>query len=134
VVENPYQSPMAELDAVKVNSRRRDARVVAICQKGVIIFILAYLGTGLCLLLLPVPLPLSAGIILLALQLAGLACACLLAAKLYGIAAGVLLGLLILVPLLGLLVLLMINSSATRFLRQNGFRVGLLGADLSTFR
>ena len=55
----------------------------------------------------------------------------LLAIQLYGIVGGILMGVLTLVPCLGLLLLLLINEKATRVLRQNGIRVGLLGADPS---
>jgi hypothetical protein len=46
---------------------------------------------------------------------------------------GVLLGILTLIPLIGLIVLLVINGKATKVLRANGHRVGLLGASLSEF-
>jgi small-conductance mechanosensitive channel len=44
------------------------------------------------------------------------------------IVARVLLLFLLLIPLIGLLTLIAINSRATKFLRDNGYRVGLLGA------
>ena len=56
----------------------------------------------------------------------------MLAIKVYHIAVGIILGILTLVPCLGLLVLLLINSKATSILIQNGFKVGLLGDKLST--
>ena len=52
--------------------------------------------------------------------------------KTYGSGLGILLGVLCLLPLVGLLVLLAVNGKATRVLKQNGIRVGLLGADLSS--
>ena len=51
-----------------------------------------------------------------------------LAIKVFSTGIGILLGLLTLVPYLGLLVLLFINVRATRVLRQNGIQVGLFGA------
>ena len=63
--------------------------------------------------------------------LIGLVLVFLLATKVYGTALGVLLGILTLVPCVGLIVLLIVNGKATSVLRQNGHRVGLLGADLS---
>ncbi|HZZ81823.1 MAG TPA: hypothetical protein VFE62_25205 [Gemmataceae bacterium] len=39
-----------------------------------------------------------------------------------------------LIPCVGLIVLLVINGAATSTLRQYGYHVGFLGADLSQFR
>jgi hypothetical protein len=44
---------------------------------------------------------------------------------------GVVLGILTLIPCVGLIVLLIINSKATGILKKNGVRVGLLGAKMS---
>lgn len=52
-----------------------------------------------------------------------------LALSLYGAKMAGLLGLLALVPLLGMVVLLVVNSKATATLRQHGMIVGPLGAD-----
>lgn len=60
----------------------------------------------------------------------------LLAIKVYSVVVGILLGLLTLLgsltlfPLIGLIVLLLVNGKATKILRQNGIKVGLLGANL----
>jgi len=43
----------------------------------------------------------------------------------------VLLGILTLIPCIGLIVLLVVNGKATGILKQNGIKVGLLGANLS---
>jgi hypothetical protein len=55
----------------------------------------------------------------------------LLAIKVYNTGVGVLLGILTLVPCIGLFVLLVVNGKATGVLKQNGIKVGLLGANLS---
>jgi hypothetical protein len=55
----------------------------------------------------------------------------LLAIKVYSTGVGVLLGILTLVPCIGLIVLLIVNGKATGILKQNGIKVGLLGANLS---
>ena len=58
----------------------------------------------------------------------------LLAANVYNSTiVGIILGLLCLIPCAGLLVLLAINQQATRLLKQNGIKVGLIGANLSQF-
>jgi predicted RNA-binding Zn-ribbon protein involved in translation (DUF1610 family) len=56
-----------------------------------------------------------------------------LAIQIHNTGVGILLGILTLVPCIGLMVLLTINSSATRILRDNGHHVGFLGADMSEF-
>lgn len=56
----------------------------------------------------------------------------MLAMSLYNTGAGIVLGILALVPILGLLILLVVNGKATKVLRQHGIRVGLLGADPTT--
>jgi hypothetical protein len=54
-----------------------------------------------------------------------------LAMHLYGRATGIVLGVLTLIPVLGIITLLVLNAKATSTLRQHGVKVGLLGADLS---
>jgi hypothetical protein len=54
----------------------------------------------------------------------------MLAISLYNTGVGVLLGILTLIPLIGLLVLLVVNSKATKLLREHGLKVGLMGAKL----
>ena len=54
----------------------------------------------------------------------------LLATKIYGTGVGLLLGILTLIPCIGLIVLLIVNAKATTILKQNGLKVGLLGATL----
>jgi hypothetical protein len=50
----------------------------------------------------------------------------------YSVAKGVLLGIGVLIPIIGLIVLLVINNEATKRLKAHGVKVGLLGADPST--
>ena len=57
----------------------------------------------------------------------------LLAMRVYNVALGIVLGLLSVVPCIGLIVLLVVNGKASTILRSNGHKVGLLGADLSRF-
>jgi len=57
----------------------------------------------------------------------------LLSRRLYSVGVGVLFGLLTLIPLVGLVTLLVLSSKATGTLQMNGYKVGLLGADLSQF-
>jgi hypothetical protein len=53
----------------------------------------------------------------------------MLALSLYSTGAGIVLGILTLIPVVGLIVLLVINGKATNVLRRHGIRVGLMGAD-----
>lgn len=53
----------------------------------------------------------------------------MLATRLYGTGTGVVLGVLTLVPLVGLIILLVVNAKATGILKKHGIKVGLLGAD-----
>lgn len=71
------------------------------------------------------------GIGVLVVGLAGTVFVFLLAIKVYSTGVGVLLGILTLVPCIGLIVLLIVNGKATGILKQNGIKVGLLGANLS---
>ncbi len=52
----------------------------------------------------------------------------LLATKIYSTGMGVLLGVLTLIPLIGLIPLLIVNGKATTTLKQHGVNVGLFGA------
>jgi hypothetical protein len=56
----------------------------------------------------------------------------MLSITLYNTATGVILGILVLIPLLGLIILLVVNGKATKTLRQHGIKVGLMGADPAT--
>jgi len=127
--ENPYRAPMSEAPVVGVLSgRREDVRAVATYQKGVIVCILLYIVALIVQFALPVQYRpfLAAGALLVV--LAGGIFAFLLTIRVYGLGLGILLGLLTIVPCVGLLVLLMVNGKATNVLRQNGYTVGLFGA------
>ena len=130
--DNPYEPPLAPGTAVGVLSgSRADLRSVAQYQKGILICILIYLIAVFCRFAVPANLQLFLGIGVLMLGLAGTVFVFLLAIKVYGTVAGVLLGILTFIPCLGLIILLVVNGKATSVLRQNGIKVGLLGADLS---
>jgi hypothetical protein len=144
VNENPYQAPMADLrPAVGVLSgKREDVRAVAVYQKGMLVCILVYLlaivGRVMAAFVITTPsaalgAAIVCGLAVLAAGLGGLVFVFLLSTKVYGVAIGILLGLLTFLPCIGLLVLLIINGKATNVLRQNGHRVGLLGASLPEF-
>ncbi|MEQ8789243.1 MAG: hypothetical protein RIC55_23315 [Pirellulaceae bacterium] len=130
--ENPYQSPAAVPQIVGVKSgSREDLRGVAKCQKGIIVCILIYLIAVICQFAIPPEIRPFLGLGVLALGVVGTVFVFLLAIKVYSTGVGVLLGILTLIPCVGLIVLLVINAKATGVLKQNGIKVGLLGANLS---
>jgi hypothetical protein len=130
--ENPYQSPAAESQVVGVKSGHRDdLRSVAKYQKGILICILIYLLAVLAQFGIPAELRLVLALGVLVVGIVGTIFVFLLAMKVYSTVVGVLLGILTLVPCVGLIVLLVVNGKATAILRQNGIKVGLLGANLS---
>jgi len=140
--ENPYQSPRAVEEAAVgvLSGSRDDLRKVAKYQKGVILSLLATILSavavgGLRGAVADAP-NLVLGILILVMALvyfgaaiAGTVFVFLLALKVYGTGAGVLFGIAALIPCVGLLALLRINAKATSVLKQNGIRVGFLGAN-----
>jgi len=130
--ENPYESPPIDAEVVGVRSgNREDLRSVALYQKGILVCILIYLIWIVVRFVVPPELAmiLSAGVLVVG--IVGTVFVFLLAIKVYSTALGILLGILTLIPCLGLIVLLIVNGKATGVLRQNGIRVGLMGARLS---
>jgi hypothetical protein len=137
--ENPYEAPKVELRAVGVRSgRSADVRQVAVAQKAILICILIYLGVvilnicaGIAKFQVPPIVSGIVGLVILGVILVGAVFTFILAIRVHNVGLGILFGILALVPCVGFLVLLGINSKATGVLRANGYHVGLLGADLS---
>jgi hypothetical protein len=109
-------------------------REIAGRQRAIILCIVAGIILYVALAAGQTQLPLAVKLLLL---MALLACnitatvfVFLLTTKLYGTGVGVLLGVLTLLPCIGLITLLIINGKATAILQQNGIKVGLLGATL----
>jgi hypothetical protein len=117
-----YATPMPQVDL----------RKIAFQQKAIMYCILAYIAVGVLRFVLPPGLQLM---VLVPLGLAAVITAAvfvfMLAISLHNIAAGITLGILTLIPLVGLVVLLIINSTATKLLQSHGIKVGLMGADLN---
>ena len=130
---NPFEAPQSDSRVIGILSgKREDLRSVARYQKGVIVCILIYLLAMFSQFAIPPELRMFLGIGVMFVGLTGAVFAFLLAIKTHGTGQGILLGILCLVPCVGLLVLLIINSKATSVLKQNGIKVGLLGADLKS--
>lgn len=130
--ENPYQSPQSVPEVTGVLSgSREDLRSVAKFQKGILVCILIYLCAVIGQFALPADLRLFLGLGVLVVGLVGTVFVFLLALKVYSPVVGILLGLLTLIPCVGLIALLVVNGKATSILRANGLKVGLLGANVS---
>jgi hypothetical protein len=130
MTENPYQAPQATSTAVGVLSGTRDdLRSVAKCQKGILVCILIYLVAMFGQFALPPDVRPLVGLAVLIVGLVGAVFVFMLAIKVYGTGLGIVLGVLSLVPLISLIVLLVVNGKATGILKQNGIKVGLLGAN-----
>jgi hypothetical protein len=104
-------------------------RQIAWQQRALNICILGYICAVVLSFVLPAELKLIAALIGFAAAITGAVFVFMLALSLYGVALGIVLGILALIPLIGLLVLLIVNGKATRVLRAVGVRVGLLGAN-----
>jgi hypothetical protein len=129
---NPYQVPDTPPVVVGVNSGSlADLRSVAQFQKGILVCILIYLVAVVAQFAIPQDLRPLVGLGVLVVGLVGTVFVFLLATKVYNVGIGILLGILTLIPCLGLIVLLVVNGKATSILKRNGIKVGLLGADLS---
>jgi hypothetical protein len=111
--------------------KRKDLRDIATYQKMIIICILIYLAAVVVQFFLPQGLRLVLGMGVLVVGVASAVFVFLLATKVYSTALGIVLGILTLVPILGLIVLLIINGKATSTLREHGITVGFLGARMS---
>jgi hypothetical protein len=116
---------------------RQDLYNVAIYQKVILLCILVYLVVVIVSLVaritqvvLPLEAQLFMGIAVLASAVVATVFVFMLALKMYSTGAGIVLGLLTLIPCIGLITLLIINQKATRLLRKRGYKVGLLGARL----
>lgn len=108
-----------------------DLRAIAKSQKGILLCILAeILAIGLSSAA-PQQLRGLFSIVFFAASIAAAVFVFLLAMKINGVGMGVFLGILTLIPCLGLIVLLIVNGQATSVLKKNGIKVGLLGAKLS---
>jgi hypothetical protein len=129
--DNPYRSPEAPIVAEAVDvvgGSREDLRQVAKYQRGVLICLLINISALILPRLLP-DLVMITSIFYLVAGIAGLVFVFLLSTKLYGTGLGILFGLLMLIPIVGLIVLVIVNQKATTVLRKNRIKVGFLGAD-----
>lgn len=133
VDENPFRAPESDLRVERVtgvlSGTKEDLRSVARYQRAIMLCILAYMGAGPLQIFLPREAAIVTAIVLLGAIVGGTVFVFLLSTKVYGTVQGILFALFTLIPCLGLLALLRINAKATAVLRDNGIKVGLLGAN-----
>jgi hypothetical protein len=107
-------------------------RAIALYHKGLLVAILVYVIAVVAQFLIPAELRWILGLgLALPAVMTGVVFSFLLATKVYSPAVGVLLGVLTMVPFIGLIVLLVLNGKATAIMRLHGISVGLLGANMS---
>jgi hypothetical protein len=111
---------------------REDIRSVAIYQKVILVCILAYLLAVVAQIFMPAALRLMLVFGMIAVSVISTIFVFMLAIKIYNVGLGIVCGILTLIPCIGLITLLVINGKATGVLRAHGYRVGLMGADLSS--
>lgn len=130
--DNPFQAPQTEARVLGVrHGSREELRRVASYQKGVLVCILIQILAVIGQIAAPPDLAFFIALGSLAVGLASTVFVFLLAMNVYSTGLGIVLGCCALVPCVGLLVLLFVNGKATSILKQNGIRVGLLGARLT---
>lgn len=139
--DNPYLAPQSTSSAVGqsgavgvLSGSREDLRRVAKAQKGILVCIL------LSILALGMTATIGEGseahtllsFVVLVVGVIGAVFVFRLAMIVFGTGLGIVLGVLSLIPLIGLIVLLVVNGKATNVLKQNGIKVGLLGANVGS--
>lgn len=111
----------------------RNLRKVATYQRGIIFCILGYMVAAVLSFVVPVPaVRIVLSLLAFGISVTGAVFVFMLAIQVYNVAAGVVLGICTLIPIVGLIILLVINGRATKVLRESGVRVGFLGANPAT--
>jgi hypothetical protein len=108
---------------------RNDLRRIAVRQRALMICLLVYIVLVILRFVLP-----PIGILVIAIPLLGVIVTAavfvfMLAMAVYSTGPGVVLGILTLIPLIGLIPLLIVNGKATNILRAHKIKVGLMGAN-----
>jgi hypothetical protein len=113
---------------------QQDLRSVALYQKIILLWVLVYLLTVFAQFVIPAELRSLLGIALVGIGVVAAVFVFLLSLKIFSTGTGIVLAILTLIPIIGLIALLVINQKATTILKNKGYKVGLLGADLSEFK
>jgi hypothetical protein len=131
-----FDPELKRLQAARPGRGNEDLKQIANYQRGVILcIVIQILGYMINMFAARTNPPLTGivGMVVLGAIIAGVVFAILLGTRVYSTAAGVVMGLLAIVPCLGLVFLLIINQAATKRLTENGIQVGFFGADMSQF-
>ena len=106
-----------------------DLRTIAVRQRAIMYCILGYIAMVVAQFVVPPQLQIVPALFAIAMSLTAAVFVFMLALSLYNTAVGIILGILTLIPLIGMFVLLVINGKATTVLRRHGIKVGLMGAN-----
>jgi hypothetical protein len=122
-----YATPVPPPIPVRQIAQQQRGIIYCILAEVVVMVLIATVGRSAPLLAFALDLA------YLAIGITGAVFLFMLSISLYNTALGIILGILSLIPLLGLLILLMVNNKATTTLREHGVKVGLMGAKTATF-
>lgn len=103
-------------------------REIASRQRAIMLCILVYFGLVVASFMAPPEVAIVIGLGMIAVSITAAVFIFMLALSLYNTTTGVILGIGTLIPLVGLVILLVVNGKATGVLRKHGVKVGLLGA------
>ncbi len=130
-MENPYTPPVsAPADLPRSDADLQRLHGIAVSQRRVMLCVLGYLGLVIGSLFFggSESATMVVGLIGLIIVIAGLVSVVQLAYRIKSTTAAVIVGVLSLIPLVGLITLLVVNGWASKELKKAGFRIGLLGA------
>ncbi len=118
--------------------RDNSIRIIAMRQRTIMYCILAYIASigvyiGVIAQRNGVLVVGIAALCLLAVLVTIIVCVFRLALVIYSTGIAILLGVLLIIPYIGMVILLIMNSRATKILRANGISVGLMGANMKQF-
>ena len=134
--DKPDPSPETEAKVMQAIGARRtrtrdDLKSIAKVQQGIIVCIMVYLASMACLWSLPPEIRPLVSMVVVGVWIVCAVFVFQLSSRVYSTSTGVVLGILTVVPCIGLVVLVTVNGKATEILKKNGIKVGLLGASLS---
>ncbi len=124
------------LEKNRPGSANENLRQVATYQRGLIFCILIYILAAVAYGVLTQVnrfLAVIPSLVVLCAIIAGIVFAILVATRVYSTGTGIVLGILVIIPCVGLVILLVINQAATKMLTGNGIKVGFFGANMSQF-
>jgi hypothetical protein len=104
-------------------------RQVASRQRAIMLCILGYIAAYVLMFLTPSPINLVFAVAVIGLSITAAVFVFMLSLSVYNTTVGIVMGILTLIPIVGLITLLIINGKATRTLRAHGIHVGLRGAN-----